>query len=308
MIKIAVIIPTFNRKVLLERCLEAIADQTLKPCKIFIVDNHSNDGTPEYLSFKGYDKVIKGIPIDYNYLNINGGGAMGFCIGMQTAYKENKYDAFWMLDDDGLPDANCLEYLSKYVEKYGYVSPILMNINNPNELNVSINGSYNPLDLKKAYGGGSLIKGYCNPFNGGLYSKHAVEIVGFPKKELFIYGDEQNYHQRMKEAGFEPYGVFEARHNHPILDIKGVTLFANVVNFKPIEWRTYCICRNAVYNKKVRKEFLALKLIRILYYYLVYTFFFIIKMPSFKWLKLFNIAFFDGLKEKWNRQYKYLKK
>ena len=46
-IKVAVAIPTFNRKELLVKCLEAVAGQTLKPAKIFVVDNHSSDGTPE---------------------------------------------------------------------------------------------------------------------------------------------------------------------------------------------------------------------------------------------------------------------
>lgn len=39
-IRIAVVIPTFNRKELLIQCLEAVSNQTLKPQKIFVMDNN----------------------------------------------------------------------------------------------------------------------------------------------------------------------------------------------------------------------------------------------------------------------------
>ena len=134
-LRIAVAIPTFNRKELLVKCLEAVAGQTLKPAKIFVIDNHSSDGTPDHLHALGYDKEVLGVPVSYNYLDINGGGAMGFSLGMQLAYEEGGYDAFWMLDDDGLPQPDCLERLSDHVEEYGYVTPILMDIDHPDRLN-----------------------------------------------------------------------------------------------------------------------------------------------------------------------------
>ena len=58
--KIAVVIPTYNRKEVLVKCLEAVAGQTLRPECIYVVDNHSTDGTPDLLRSLNYDKEING--------------------------------------------------------------------------------------------------------------------------------------------------------------------------------------------------------------------------------------------------------
>ena len=305
-LRIAVAIPTFNRKELLVKCLEAVAGQTLKPAKIFVIDNHSSDGTPDHLHALGYDKEVLDVPVSYNYLDINGGGAMGFSLGMQLAYEEGGYDAFWMLDDDGLPQPDCLERLSDHVEEYGYVTPILMDIDHPDRLNGACNGSHDPAVLQRAYGGGELLKGYCNPFNGGLFSHKAVEKVGFPKRELFIYGDEMNYDQRMTEAGFPSVGVFSARHCHPIMLDTDVH-FLVLGHFKPVPWKMYCMSRNKVYNKKTRRGNPLRKVAVLTFYYVISQTYLLFGQRSLTWMRLFHRAFFDGLHERWGGERDYMK-
>lgn len=303
--KIAVVIPTYNRKQQLVTCLKAVASQTLKPTKIFVVDNHSSDGTPELLRHLGYDQEVDDVAVSYHYLDANGGGAMGFSVGMQTAYEEGDYDAFWMLDDDGLPMPDCLSHLSVYVERYGYVSPVLMDIGHPDRLNGPCNGSYAPAALQQAFGGGELLEGYCNPFNGGLFSRHAVAQVGFPKRELFIYGDEMNYDMRMREAGFLPYGVYSARHCHPMMLDTDVH-FLVLGHFKPVPWKMYCMSRNKVYNKKTRKDNPIRKTAVLCYYYAISQAYLLICRRSLWWMRLFHEAFFDGLYERWGGERKYM--
>jgi glycosyltransferase involved in cell wall biosynthesis len=46
---ISVVIPAFNRRALIERTLESVWQQTLRPAEVIIVDDGSNDGTWEYL-------------------------------------------------------------------------------------------------------------------------------------------------------------------------------------------------------------------------------------------------------------------
>ena len=43
--RIAAVVVTYNRKEQLLDCLNAIAHQTFKPAKVFIIDNASSDGT-----------------------------------------------------------------------------------------------------------------------------------------------------------------------------------------------------------------------------------------------------------------------
>lgn len=310
-LQIAVAIPTYNRKDLLVRCLEAVAGQTLRPAKIFVVDNHSSDGTPDLLRQLGYDHSVAGVPVCYTYLPANGGGAMGFSLGMQLAYEEGAapqgttYDAFWMLDDDGLPMPDCLARLSDHVEACGYVTPVLMDIGHPDRLNGACRGSHNPAVLQQAYGGGELLPGYCNPFNGGLFSRQAVDKVGFPKRELFIYGDEMNYDQRMTEAGYPPVGIFSARHCHPVMLDTDVH-FLVLGHFKPVPWKMYCMSRNKVYNKKIRRGSPLRKVAVLTYYYLISQGYLLLWQRSLTWARLFHRAFCDGLHERWGGEKAYM--
>ena len=45
--KISVIIPVKNEEDKIERCLEAVFNQTIKPYEVIMVDGHSTDGTFE---------------------------------------------------------------------------------------------------------------------------------------------------------------------------------------------------------------------------------------------------------------------
>jgi glycosyltransferase involved in cell wall biosynthesis len=47
--KISVIIPTYNRLVLLQRAVESVRKQSLRPAEIIVVDNSSDDGTQAWL-------------------------------------------------------------------------------------------------------------------------------------------------------------------------------------------------------------------------------------------------------------------
>ena len=45
--KISVIIPVKNEENKIERCLEAVFNQTIKPFEVIVVDGHSTDKTVE---------------------------------------------------------------------------------------------------------------------------------------------------------------------------------------------------------------------------------------------------------------------
>ena len=48
-IKLLVLIITYNRLALLKECLQAVLGQTWNSFDILVIDNHSTDGTWEYL-------------------------------------------------------------------------------------------------------------------------------------------------------------------------------------------------------------------------------------------------------------------
>ncbi len=51
---VCAVVVTYNRKNLLLECLEAIRKQTRPVDAIYIIDNASQDGTPEVLKSSGY--------------------------------------------------------------------------------------------------------------------------------------------------------------------------------------------------------------------------------------------------------------
>ena len=106
---IAAVVVTYNRKVLVLECLNAILQQSHKVNQVFLIDNNSTDGTYEYLK---ENKIFENSNIVYKKLEKNIGGAGGFFEGMKMA-REMNFDWVWIMDDDTIPMTNCLENLLK---------------------------------------------------------------------------------------------------------------------------------------------------------------------------------------------------
>ncbi len=103
---ITVAIPTFNRLALVKRCLESVINQTEKPDEIIVVDNHSTDGTWEYL------KSLAGLKIYRNKKNIGSFNNFNKCLD----YAKSKYVVILGSDDLLLPN-----YIKIWKEKISHV-------------------------------------------------------------------------------------------------------------------------------------------------------------------------------------------
>jgi rhamnopyranosyl-N-acetylglucosaminyl-diphospho-decaprenol beta-1,3/1,4-galactofuranosyltransferase len=66
-----------------------------------------------------------------------------------------------------------------------------------------------------------------HPFNGTLIPRQIIEKIGYIKKEMFIWGDEEEYMARTKKNGYGCYTVTSAIHYHP----KEKGRSANVIPF-----------------------------------------------------------------------------
>jgi len=110
MTTIAAVVVTYNRKNLLQSCLNSLLQQTRKVDKIFVVDNASTDGT-ENLIKERYLPIYSDLA--YIRLPENTGGAGGFHEGLKAAILEG-FDWIWLMDDDVAPFGNCLEQLLKF--------------------------------------------------------------------------------------------------------------------------------------------------------------------------------------------------
>jgi len=230
--KTASVVVTYNRKKDLINCLDSIFQQSEKVDALYIIDNNSNDGTPEYLLECG---VLKDLPIqnskeDLVYTEIktlenndeielhyvrkheNDGGAGGFYKGMKLAYEAN-FDWIWLMDDDGIADKNQLKNLSlcAKTEKLVYLNALVVSLDDTSKLAFGLKGYKKRDEIKEK----NTIENFVNPFNGTLISKKVIDKIGLIKKEMFIWGDEREYTLRVKKNGYKVATALKAIHFHP---------------------------------------------------------------------------------------------
>jgi len=253
------VIVTYNRKELLLRCLEAVLQQSQNIENLYLIDNASTDGTEDFLVNKGLitndqnlsSLVIGKTSIHYKRLAQNSGGAGGFHEGMRLAHANADY--VWIMDDDGYPSRTCLEKLLVLKDTYEYIMPVSLCEKDGDRLtwftrkkNKRFTRSY--LKLRNSFNAGKMR--YTVPFNGLLLSRQAIEKVGFPKKEMFIWGDDFEYQYRCIKKGIEPITNLDAIFYHPDdkATVYRVFFGAIPVNYTESKLRFTCLIRNSTYN------------------------------------------------------------
>lgn len=297
--KIAAIVVTYNRRELLLRCLDAIVKQEYKPSVIYVVDNASTDGTDIMLRNLVFD-----IPLKIIQLKENLGGAGGFNEGIKAAYEENAFDAFWVMDDDGIPERSCLNNMAPYLNTNAHIAPLVLSVENPQKLAFPYLVQKNYNEIIQIYGEKGYISNYSNPFNGILFRKDLVATIGYPKKEMFIWGDEREYVARSRKYGYPPITIINAIHLHPA---DRLVLYDDFLKNKQIVYvesklRRYCFYRNSAY---INKKYKSIK--SHLYYFFSYTFYYLwSRRFDIQGLFFFYQASVDGLVENFSKHKSFL--
>lgn len=202
---VAAIVVTYNRKVLLTECIDALLHQTQLLDKIIIINNASTDGTSALLSEKGY---LTNPTIHYVELSENTGGAGGFCKGVKTGY-EMGYDWIWLMDDDAEPKSDSLQQLMLFLKNQNQ-NDIIMVTPKPVGLDGNIQkhhrGFLNPKKLSTfSLSGEAYEKDFTeigfSSFVGPLFSRNVIKKIGFPEKNFFIWWDDVEYSIRASKHG-----------------------------------------------------------------------------------------------------------
>jgi len=262
--KIAAVIVTYNRKELLINCLEKLLQQTRPLDSIIIIDNASTDGTREYLEENLFFNNPK---IDYIKLIENIGGAGGFYEGIKRGY-ERGFNWVWLMDDDGFPEAITLElFCSLNVNQNSCYCPIVLDPLDKNQLTFGFCGLLNNKsiyfqsmnDVNSFIGSyrTKIISGYGNFFNGIFLSKEIIKSIGFPRKEMFIWGDENEYLFRILANGFNVWIMLDNVFYHPRFPQTTITFLGKKISYidNPATWKYYYQTRNLLYiNKKYRSQ------------------------------------------------------
>lgn len=190
---VAAVVVTFNRKILLAECLDALLGQTYCVDRVFVIDQASSDGTQEMLEERGY---LRHAAITYNRSEKNTGGAGGFQRGVELAHKAG-FDLVWIMDDDAIADSAALETMLHYLQ-YPHLSAIA---NAKIRLDGTLDEGHLVYAQKRNQAGSDPPILTFSSFVGLLILRTAIDQIGTPKAELFLQGDDTEYCRRLCDVG-----------------------------------------------------------------------------------------------------------
>ncbi|MFC5338901.1 glycosyltransferase family 2 protein [Leucobacter denitrificans] len=195
--RVAAIIVTFNRLGKLPKTIETVLAQSYGCDWVVIVNNNSTDGTRGYLDDLN-DPRLRVLHLDENL-----GGAGGFEHGMAYGYNLGA-DYVWVMDDDCYPESSALEILldqrDRASQALGYDVPFACSL--VKFIDGSLCEMNNPIttwDWPRAYldGLNSFKVAECT-FVSVLIPRWAIEEVGLPLGEYFIWFDDKEFTKRLE--------------------------------------------------------------------------------------------------------------
>ena len=205
---VVAMILSHNAPATLRRCLEAIAAQTVVPAAVLVVDNASAPPVSRDAAPPGSP------PLRVIRSEENTGPAGGWALAFED-FAGGPFELAWVLDDDMVPDPDCLEVLLDAAAadpKSAFCFPY----------SVQRDGSVAPW--------GS----WC----GLVVSRHIVEQVGVPRAEMFWWAEDNEYLLwRIPQAGYPRQIVEGALVQHDAARQRG-----------PVPtWKYYYEARNMLY-------------------------------------------------------------
>jgi rhamnopyranosyl-N-acetylglucosaminyl-diphospho-decaprenol beta-1,3/1,4-galactofuranosyltransferase len=203
-VKILAAVVTHNRCVLLERCVEAIQQQTRMPDALVVINNASSDGTVEMLDARDVAHI--------DQANLGSAGGWNRAI---AACLDQEFDAVWLMDDDGYPDAQALEALERaLVPGRACVSSVVLREDEPSHFVFPfpiLDRVGLPVVLARTRKLPTLAQlaeiapdgtyPFAHLFNGALIARSAIEAAGSVDARFFMFGDEVDYFFRLRCAG-----------------------------------------------------------------------------------------------------------
>lgn len=196
------VIVTYNRKELLQRCLNSVLNEEFRQDQIILIDNASNDWTEQVIN-NGYQWKLL-----YRRLNENIGWAGWFHEGFKMAY-DNWADAILVFDDD----VEMLPWSKGIYERYSDKADIVIwRKKNLDESDFEFWHNINPKNgkLKKItkfdkdlFLENDFIEMNTITFEWVLIHRGVIEKIWFPEKEFFIQWDDAWFWLKAYLSGFK---------------------------------------------------------------------------------------------------------
>ncbi len=250
------LIVTFNRCGCLKKLVKAILSQSVRPHDLVIYDNHGTDRTQTMLVDLGLMSrpladgessnltTDNGVVIHCIRAKENSGGSGGFHYGMR--FSDSLGDDFiWMMDDDVLPERDCLAKLLSHMSNQrricipnrttgnNFIDRAIVNINMSNPFLYDINLRKKRIPANRLANEVTDIKDM--PFEGPLVASSLIKEIGLPNKDLFIIFDDTDY--CMRAVHRTTVGFVRSAHLHK-------QIIPHVDHSRLMGWKDYYGLRN----------------------------------------------------------------
>jgi GT2 family glycosyltransferase len=311
---VCAVIVSFNRVDLLQQCLDSIEAGSEKPQSLVIFDNGSSDATLAmllrryHLAQTEHDTVdlLKvdiyrkpGVAVIHSPINL--GGAGGFFTALKYAHEYLAgSDYYWLMDDDGSVGRDALRELKVSSAVDMIANSLVIDHDDDNRLafGLAVDGVHcstrQELNLAMS---NPVVVNAINPFNGTFVGREVIERIGYPKPELFIWGDEVEYMYRAMKQGIELRTIVRAIHYHPAgrVETDQSRLFKFHVNKQQSRLRNYCDYRNRAY---IIWQYERLGIVAHLGRYILFH----LERLDFAGLMFFMRASLDGVCQNWGKE------
>ena len=252
--KVTIIIPNYNGKHFMEPCLKSLEVQTCKDFKILVVDNHSTDGSLEYMAQHYPD--IEVIALKENY---------GFSTAVNTGIRHAQTPYVILLNNDTTVDTHYVEAMIQAIEESPSifsVSSKMIQMYHPDLID-SAGDLYTVLGWGVCRGAGRSVQNYQNTdkifsacAGAAIYRKKVFEKIGYFDESHFAYLEDIDVGYRAKIYGYQntycptalvyhvgsgtsgsKYNTFKVKlsaRNSIWLNYKNMPFFQLLLNFVPL--------------------------------------------------------------------------
>jgi len=237
MMKVCLVLVTYNRYHILLDTIEAIYKQSRLPDYFIIVDNYSSDGTYQHLLTDARFVTIQA--------SANEGYGAAASRGIQ--YARSKYidiDYFWIMDDDSRPSEKTLQtiltsYGSLAVSKIGIIGLVGFKLKFGGYTPIASEADSTNVYMHKDF---NLVESDFVLMDGSLITKEVVDECGIYVTDYFMIAEDYEYCKRVSRKGFKVALLLSAD-----AKMERLALGAGVRFSRSSIWRGYYQARNHVH-------------------------------------------------------------